>query len=336
VTGARQVSRSRRLRPLLLIAAFAALIGAGWHWHGQSLPAPADAIAIARPGAEAPLPDSLAAVTAASTLSAMPPTTPLPAVDDAALSELIDQLDARARSGERAAACRLAAELDRCRRLPRLRRDAAFWEANAQRSDTLLEHAIDAVAQNEAAIAGLELHCRGISDDQLAGAWQHQLRAADLGDREAALRYLLDPPLPERALDDLPGWAEYARRFAPMLEALAAGGDANAGLLLLAQLSGADAGQSLITPEPYRAAVWAHALGELAAAGDAHFMLQMMIGTALADAEQALAPAELARARDAGTRLYRERLQGAAIDQALLAGEGLAMRDPGECDVAGN
>jgi hypothetical protein len=333
VTGAGQVSRSRRLRPLLLAVAVAALIGAGWRWHGQPMPAPADAAAIARADAEVLPSAGLAPAAAAPTLPSIPPPTPLPAVDDAPLSELIDQLDERARGGERAAACRLAAELDRCRRLPKLRRDAAFWEASAQRSDTLIEHAIDAVAQNEAAIAGLEVHCSGISDAQLAGAWQHQLRAADLGDREAALRYLLDPPLPDRALDDLPGWAEYARRFAPMLEALAAGGDANAGLLLLAQLSGADPGQSLITPDPYRAAVWAHALGELAADGDAHFMLRMMIGTALDDAERALGPAELARARELGARLYRERLQGAAIDHALLAGEGLAMRDPRGCDA---
>jgi hypothetical protein len=316
--------------PLVVIVV---VFGLGWYWRALPTAPPAGASPAVRPAAASPLmADLVPAAAATSSEPSLPVLPPLPGDDDIPLAELFVLLEESALGGERVAACRLAAELDRCRKLPKLRADAVFWESNARRSDALLEYAIDAVARNEAAIASLEVHCAGITDEQLASGWRHQLRAADLGDREAALRYLLDPPLPERALDDLPGWAEYARRFAPMLEALAAGGDANAGLLLLAQLSG-EHGQAMIPPDPYRAAIWAHALGELAADAEASFMLQMMIGAALADAERTLGPAEVARARDAGVRLYRERLAGAVIDQALLAGEGLAMRDPRECDA---
>ncbi|HET9576748.1 MAG TPA: hypothetical protein VFP44_02915 [Usitatibacter sp.] len=141
-----------------------------------------------------------------------PPGTPLVLMFDS-LKTLAEQGDARA-------ACRLAFELDRCRKIDLLRKAPAVWREAAKQSPVPVseEETARRVAESESRLAQAETACKDVSGEQMLAAWDYGLAAALAGNREA--RWLvsffpvgLDYNHPENTLE---GWAEW-RRYIPRI-----------------------------------------------------------------------------------------------------------------------
>ncbi|HET9653066.1 MAG TPA: hypothetical protein VFP36_12775 [Usitatibacter sp.] len=151
-----------------------------------------------------------------------PPGTPVKAMFES-LKALADQGDARA-------ACRLAFELDRCRKIDILR-SLAFPSREAAKN-SLVRMSEDEIARRAAEwqkrFAQAESACKDVSDEEALTAWDYGLAAALAGNREA--RWLvaffpvgLDYDHPENTLE---GWAEWRRYIPRILQEGVDAGDA--------------------------------------------------------------------------------------------------------------
>lgn len=153
------------------------------------------------------------------------------------VAEAFDELYARAKRGDTAAACWLGQELQRCA----WARQSANYANNmetmaAQRSQTP-EHAVNMINAMETRAKQLGEGCDELLPAQLDKAFELRLRAASV---KPSLRVAmtLDPSLDRRDfLNDLERWAEYKRVAVPWLEQAARQGDAPA-LIALARVYG--------------------------------------------------------------------------------------------------
>ncbi|WP_440224978.1 hypothetical protein ACQQ2N_06980 [Dokdonella sp. MW10] len=179
------------------------------------------------------------------------PTTPFPALpaEDVPIAAVHDELVARARRGDAAAAMRLAVDLRRCH----------AWQDERPEEDEVSD---PVRAQHLAVVSA---RCDGLAPGATDEADDWLLRAAELGDTGAMVCYAWAPGdyalpvLSERWIAWARRWRETALSFA--VRAYEAG-DASA-LLVLAQAYAPrtqglpiDAIGSLVEPDPVRAAVY--------------------------------------------------------------------------------
>lgn len=247
--------------------------------------------------------------------SAAPPEAPLPPLD-APVAEIFEPLAARARAGDARAACRLAAELNRCRSAQRSSRFASDLERDLARRDESPQHEVDRVVRAETYAASASQRCEGVREDQLATTFDWQRQAALL-DPARRVHFALAPALnPRDFLHDLERWAEYRSVALPWLEQAAREGDA-AALIVLARIYG-DHREHVMVPPPLR--IRDDARFVLYAALADHVGVSFpVVNRSAAEARERLSPAEQAEI-DAQIAEWRTRL--APID------------DPAEAEVA--
>ena len=247
--------RPARLIPILLVTALA-LVGLGW-WLGRQEPVsdaargPAAAGLASRsdsapvantPGVAATLPAAeprTAASAGTASLTPSPVPEPLPP-PDVAVTDYYDELMARAQRGDPRAACRLATELQRCRRAAEregLMPDDATRMIAGARNDRMREGMIDMVARTEEERDRAQHVCADLSVAQLDQAFALQLQAAQ-AQPELRVWAALNPALDQRFfVDDLDQWQQYRNVALPWLEAAAAQGDLSA-VVALARVYG--------------------------------------------------------------------------------------------------
>lgn len=199
------------------------------------------------------------------------PSTPAGASDNAPLpppgtplASVLEELEARADRGDKAAACRLALEGEICLRNRDAGQSAAFFERNAAREpavdDAIVQFIADIEAEGEAAAA----LCAGVPGTWAdTSAWRHMLSAAQT-DSRLATRFAVSPPL-DWSMEDLQGdaWAAYRATAPGLLERAAAAGDLRAIYFLQRLLNGervANFPPDAIAPDPARALMYAMAL----------------------------------------------------------------------------
>lgn len=150
---------------------------------------------------------------------------PLPP-PDLPLAEIYDELAERARRGDADAACRLAAELDRCttarRQLYSIRRYEDFAATDGRRNnpsetipldDSMIAFMASTLEQYEP----IEALCRDIEPERLREAYDFQRIAAERGNSNMRLLYATRPMLDRTYfLDDLDRWHDY-RETAPIM-----------------------------------------------------------------------------------------------------------------------
>ena len=150
---------------------------------------------------------------------------PLPP-PDLPLAEIYDELAERARRGDADAACRLAAELDRCTTARRYLTAIQRYEEFAANSG-LRDSEKESVPPDDSTIAMLastleryepiETLCRGVESERLREAYDFQRIAAERGSPSMRLLYATRPMLDRTYfLDDLDRWHDY-REAAPIM-----------------------------------------------------------------------------------------------------------------------
>ena len=164
------------------------------------------------------------------------PDAPLPPLD-APLSAVLTDLRDRAASGERAAACRLALEVAECRTALTMR-PSAMENMLAERAASLEESQraalTDRVIETIAERREFRERCDGISTDLVRELPRFYLRAAQLGDRNAALRFLTAEGVTPADFVTDPSLVQlYQGSSWPVFVSLLEAGDRRAALLLL-------------------------------------------------------------------------------------------------------
>jgi hypothetical protein len=262
-----------RRAPLLIavIVLAAALLGAGW-WLGRretsaAVPLPAAGGAQAETDTDAvqgALPAAAAATASTETKAAEAVSLPGAAALAAAplppagskVAEIYEELMTRARQGDSRAACRLAADLQRCRWAPTgatLRdRRTEDWETRIAeiRDEAQRERMIRMMATIEARQEEAVQMCEGLTRDQVDQAFALQMQAAAARPElrvHAALAPALDRMFPAGELDR---WQQYRQTAQPWLEQAAAAGDL-AAIIALARVHGDDRRPGPPVP-PYR------------------------------------------------------------------------------------
>lgn len=312
------------IRPVVLLpfGAFA-LLAAGW-WLGQrqggidptaagTLAAPPAAQAEAaqsttKEGAidtPAPAAGVVPAPNAAApaAIAASPQPLPPPGIR---LTDVYDELYERARRGDARAACRLAADLGRCRNAPMLpggRRGGIERRIARIDDEDRREAMIDMVATAESWREQAAQVCDGLSEAQLAQAFALQIQAATALPElrlQAALQPALDRMFPA---SDVAQWQQYRQLAQPWLEQAAAEGDI-AAIMALVRVHGDSRRPSPPWP-PYRAIDDGH-LVTYATLLERYGLGARFIGDDAVEAARArLDPAALRRAEERAQALYR-------------------------------
>ncbi len=139
-----------------------------------------------------------------------PPSTPV--------AQLLPELDARARGGDAAAACRLGAELMECSGLPQRERELLNYKEkmlkreplpDPEKEKTRLALEVDWLARSEAMLESSEKHCAGVDEKHWIDIYDYQRIAAASG-HLPSMRFLLFRPALEL---DVFAQIEQYRRF---------------------------------------------------------------------------------------------------------------------------
>lgn len=168
----------------------------------------------------------------------------------------------RADAGDARAACRLAAELIRCRQ------DAQFLAAvagsGAPASDRLArEGKLDAAISSDESLLALTQHqqqCQALPEGLLARAGDYLRQAARAGEPEAMILYVDGQHFPQEAMARLadPGFEAWRREAPAMAQALLARGEPESAFLLALAYGGNDdwfsglVGDDVVQAEAYR------------------------------------------------------------------------------------
>lgn len=336
--------------PLLLLGALA-LLAAGW-WLGRrtdasassagtahAAQAPAEAAAQhlgesrppAAPAAAASvIPAAASGVTAATAALAALPLPP----PGTRLADVYDELYERARRGDARAACRLAADLGRCRNAPMMpggRRGGIERRIARIDDEDRREAMIDMVATAESWREQAAQVCDGLSEAQLAQAFALQIQAANALPElrlQAALQPALDRMFPA---SDVAQWQQYRQLAQPWLEQAAAEGDV-AAIMALVRVHGDSRRPSPPWP-PYRAIDDGN-LVTYATLLERYGLSARFIGDDAVEAARArLDPAALRRAEERAQALYRP--EAKPDEETRKAAMGRTMPSPFEaprCD----
>ncbi len=167
-----------------------------------------------------------------STPTWTPGSTPALPPQDTPLKEIRDQLVSRAMSGDAPAACRWAAELERCPRIPFIKSSIKRKQQDAQ-DDQLLpfmrERAVNEIERLEAQLAMTERVCDGVMPAETKVAWKFVLSAAEAGHIPSMLHFadgsvLREHMIPSRS-ESAEAWILYRARAASFLARAVEAGD---------------------------------------------------------------------------------------------------------------
>jgi hypothetical protein len=173
---------------------------------GESPPeARADA---ALPASQIPAPASTDTVAAEA---------PLPP-HDTPLAQILPELEARARRGDRRAACRLALDGNFCRANPVGVDAISFFEQGIARQPRTTQADIDWIAHLEAQHQRAQVMCRDLPPQWTnESVWRWMLQAAQSGDTRLAALFAISPPIRRSDFLERPEpWQQY-RVHAPRL-----------------------------------------------------------------------------------------------------------------------
>lgn len=146
---------------------------------------------------------------------------------DATIASYFEDADRRAKQGDRKAACRLGFDLALCSEIDEVRTvEASFTqharEANSPRAqENIAEH----LSQMRENIERAEKICKDLPPEQIASSWKYLTRAAELGDHDAAMYFVFEPPMStSHFLADIEGWSYFMKHYDSLLQrGLAAG-----------------------------------------------------------------------------------------------------------------
>lgn len=208
--------RSRRWKAAVAITFVLVALAAGWTFFVSDGSAPRHAdSAAAQAAAPAARRGSDPASAIASTVSARAarsralPASSWPA-EDAPVLDVMQQLAPLAEAGSAQAACRLAVELERCRRVnSNLEMAQLLTSPGPQRTARNAEIAGDLLARAEASVD----RCRGATPRDFLRIYRYQAIAFDSGRLDMRRRLVRSPGLDRiDFLSDLDGWQDYSRR----------------------------------------------------------------------------------------------------------------------------
>lgn len=201
---------------------------------------------------------------AAETRVALPaPQTPLRLI--------FDDLKRLSEAGDVRATCRLAFEVDRCARLPAMRKSAQ--EQRLLAKETLMKllggRLLESADRLDDRIRRDEAACEDFSLEGVPEGWRYQLAAAQAGHEPSMIRFVGGSSLfaPNRApLEALDGWIAYRDNAAGWFAtALQAGDPAAFELAAHAHMRGDFLGMVLVPKDPVRGAAYYQVLAERAA-----------------------------------------------------------------------
>ena len=283
--------------------AFAAGLPAAWTWNAHRLreAEPPQDGASRRGAAERPAAvDNASRVTLGrgreATATPNRPLRPLPA-PGTPLRTALATMKAQAAEGDAAAACRIAFELDRCAKLPMLRKSPAFWSQGLERrTGKSREEGQWHVENSRRRLAEAETACEGLPADELAWTFDYALAAALAGNREArwlvsGLPVGLDVQRPERTLE---GWARWRAHIAAIMSAGIDAGDPRVMRMASRAYTEVTWGYRVFPEDPVRAVALQFAIDR--AASDAYRGTEANNGLFIAR-QSALEPAQVDEAR---------------------------------------
>lgn len=260
------------------------------------------------------VPEPAAKVAAAPARPLPDPAQPLPAV--------IAELEQRARAGEAAAACRLAAEWSHCSALPERRAAFDGWLAERRRALDMLPEAMRAEAAanierempiREQSLRELQAHCGEVpvpSPSEVARMW----RAAATGGNPAALRQYASGHAFKwgTLMDVLPELATY-RAEAPGLARLAASrGDLDIALALASAYAPTGRRERTLLQQSVPAdpaqglALYRRIEAALDASGNGDTLVAMEVTERITTLEKSLMPEQLAEAARHGGEMQAQ------------------------------
>lgn len=212
----------------------------------------------------APGDTSSSAMPAAGGTGPAPSTGPLPTLDTP-VREVLVALKARANAGDVRAACRVGMELSRCRTVRLFR---SLQENDERRLRAAKPGSNEFMAIRDSIEAQKKFHaaerraCEGVGDDVLNSAWRYLLRAAQAGHVPSISHFLVAPPLPESAIEDLAGYEAYRDHAPSFFDRAIAAGDVPAALAAYTQWSHGrgTGGGKVYERDPQRALTFAYLL----------------------------------------------------------------------------
>ena len=158
---------------------------------------------------------------------------PLPPADTP-LAQIKDELAERARAGDTRAACRLGADLMRCRARQGTEATSKLLRSVLQtQDDKVADSTVDALASMADMVDATDALCTGISDEDMREAIIYQRMAAERGDARMRLWYTADPALDRHDfLSELDEWERYRAVALDYLQQALAAGDPYAPTIL--------------------------------------------------------------------------------------------------------
>jgi hypothetical protein len=142
---------------------------------------------------------------------------PLPP-HDTPLAQILPELEARARRGDRRAACRLALDGNFCRANPVGVDAISFFEQGIARQSRTTQADIDWIAHLEAQHQRAQTMCRDLPPQWTnEGVWRWMLQAAQSGDTRLAAFFAASPPLSQDDFLERPEPWQLYRQHAPRL-----------------------------------------------------------------------------------------------------------------------
>lgn len=150
------------------------------------------------------------------------------------LVDLLPELEARSRAGDRRASCRLSHDAELCRQAASLALAADYFEGRAAATADVESDDLDFLVRLEERGRLASRVCEGLPDGWAASAsWRYMLRAGLQGDVTSALRFAAEPPMdPARFLDQADAWEAYRTHAVDLVRGAWARGDLRAGYLL--------------------------------------------------------------------------------------------------------
>lgn len=147
------------------------------------------------------------------------------------VAAFFEEASRRAADGDRQAACRLGFDLALCAEIDELRDSEQVFlgfsaTMNSPGAQTgIVEH----LSRIRESIARAERVCEGLKPEQIAASWRFLVRAAEMGDDDAAAYFVLSPPMSTTDfLSDLDGWNYYRNNHERLMEEAIARGNPQA------------------------------------------------------------------------------------------------------------
>lgn len=161
----------------------------------------------------------------------------------AAMDE-ISLLETQSLRGDKHASCELAVRFRHCAELSKLRSAAIKLEKEAARqaagSDAERQR-VERSAKLQERYSERAAFCEGVSTERSSAAWRYYQRSAEQGHLDAAMEFVISPPLDTRnMLRDIEAWGAYRNAYWPYLQRGIREGDARALFLAFGIAAGTD------------------------------------------------------------------------------------------------